>query len=600
MIIQYSQKKRIRKLRKLLGSGKKVVLDIETSGLFPTKLSKDCYIVSIGFLIEDKTYCVIFNHTESEIFEDFAKQKNLACQLFRKAKLNYVIAHNGKFDSKWIEKLFGFSVPIRFDTMLASHILDENLYRHGLKDLSTNLLGADDYDLPLEEKQGKGPLKRHILYLEKDLRYCHALYLRFYTKLKDDKLVHRFFKLFVSKLTQFYRDIEMEGLTLDKNQVKKAIKFYEKEGAKLEKKLAKYNVNYNSPKQVGELFFETLGLKSIEKTKTGNDSVSESVLKRLDHPVATQIIEVRKVYKLLNTFLYPWVEKAHRGRIHPSFKVTGTVTGRPSCEKPNIQQTPRNPVIRSCIYAPKKWELVACDLAQAELRIAAELSRDKTMIGFFETGVDPHSYIVNQCFGIENPTKEQRKKGKAINFGYLYGMWWKNFIVYARDKFDVKVSDKEAKQSRATFFATYAQLETWHNRQKNFAKANGYVSSLIGRKRRLPDACRGTQGYDFKRDEALRQAINSPVQSLASDWTLSAGVEMSKTFDYNHFRMCGTIHDELLFYVDKKELSFLLPEVKNIMEGPKIIKRLLKDPMKVKMECEISVGPWGSGTTWTI
>ena len=157
-------------------------------------------------------------------------------------------------------------------------------------------------------------------------------------------------------------------------------------------------------------------------------------MKRINHPVAGDILKWREAEKQLNTFINSWDSRRDgQSLIHPSFLIHGTVTGRPSCKNPNLQQTPRDPRIRSIIDAPEGWVLVQFDISQAEMRIAAEMSRCPRLTQAFINGQDVHELIVQSNFGITTPTKDERKKGKAINFGYLYGMGAKKFMIYARD-----------------------------------------------------------------------------------------------------------------------------------------------------------------------
>jgi DNA polymerase I-like protein with 3'-5' exonuclease and polymerase domains len=188
--------------------------------------------------------------------------------------------------------------------------------------------------------------------------------------------------------------------------------------------------------------------------------------------------------------------------------------------------------------------------------------------------------------------KETRKKAKAINFGYLYGMWWKKFKIYARDNYGVTVTDDEAQASREAFFELYPGFPDWHERQRRFAQVNGYVRSLSGRKRRLPAAMGGRDTPE--RREAQRQAINSPVQSFANELNLMAALQMRKEFSRKWFRIVGTVHDAILMWVRNDKVEQIFKRGMEIMSKPELLERFEVD-MSVPIEAEGKIGPWGAG-----
>ncbi len=189
--------------------------------------------------------------------------------------------------------------------------------------------------------------------------------------------------------------------------------------------------------------------------------------------------------------------------------------------------------------------------------------------------------------------KETRKKAKAINFGYLYGMWWKKFKIYARDNYGVTVNDNEAQASREAFFELYPAFPEWHNKQRRFAQVNGYVRSLSGRKRRLPAASGGRDTPE--RREAQRQAINSPVQSFANELNLMAALQMRKEFNWNWFRICGTVHDAILMWVRNDKVEEVYKRGLEIMSFPDLLTDF-EITLNVPIEAEAKIGPWSLGT----
>ena len=308
-----------------------------------------------------------------------------------------------------------------------------------------------------------------------------------------------------------------------------------------EKLKAYGDINWNSAKQVADVLFKKLKLPILDRTGSGAPSCSESVLLRLKdkHEVPELILNNRKASKFLSTFINPWTKLTQQSgdqRIHPKFKVHGTVTGRPSCEEPNLQQVPRDSSIRSIIDAPKGYILVEADLSQAELRVAAEMSQDKELKTCYLTGIDVHTRTVESIFGIDPKvmTKEQRKKGKAVNFGFVYGMGWKKFMDYARDNYGQVFSEKEAQNTRKGYFRLYSDLPEWHKTQRAFVRKHGYVRNLIGRKRRLYDALLPDNSDNrMAIAQAERNSINSPVQSLASDINLNAFIDICTKYPDN-------------------------------------------------------------------
>ena len=571
-----------------------VSLDTETGGLNPQV--PDAYMTSLGIGTQRAQYCFILNHRGTPTYKKFKTQQWIVDQVISVIKDAKIIAQNGKFDAQWLKVIFGVDIKISFDTMLAHYNLDENS-RHDLDTLSAAFLGAKPYNVPLRIKFGQGDLKQHCLYLAKDLYYTWRLHDVFLPKLRKDTSTHRLFEKLTMRMSPLYQEIETNGFYVVEERLKEGRKYWLKEQKRYANELLQWgDINYNSPQQVAHLLFKKLGLTPIDQTKSGADSTSESVLLRLDHPIARNILGWRGATKQLNTFIDSWNEKKDENSfIHPNFKIHGTVTGRPSCEKPNLQQTPRDPRIRSIISAPPGWTLIEVDVSQAEMRIAAEMSRCPNLLEAFLNDMDVHTAIVQSTFGISNPTKEERKKGKAINFGYLYGMGAPKFQSYARDNYGIKVSIHEARRSRKGYFERWKGLGAWHDRQIRFAKSQGYVRSLIGRKRRLPEA----QGSDnhWKEAEAQRQAINSPVQSLASDWNICAALEMRERFDSSYAQMAGTIHDSTHIWARNDKIIPVAEQAKAIMADPYIMREHFNLKMIVPMIGDVAIGPWGMGVT---
>lgn len=579
-----------------------IAIDTETSGLSP--FVKEKWMASIGIATENHAWTVPLEHTQSPNKGNFKLQHNFLSKLAKRCRSKEVIGHNGKFDTIWIYQCYGVWIDMTFDTMLAHYNLDENSM-HGLDILANKYLGASIYDIPLKEKWGLGSLTSHCHYLAMDIRYTYDLYLVFKELLKKDPMSLEVFQSITMPVSRIYARATSCGVYLNPKTLKGAIEEQERLAQEAKAVLDKYgDINWNSPKQVIDILFNKLKLTVLDKTPSGTPSVSESVLQRLahEHEVPKALINFRGANKNLNTFLGPWtelIEQSGDSCIHPNFKVHGTVTGRPSCSEPNLQQVPRDPAIRSIIDAPEGYTLVESDLSQAELRIAAEMSQDRELRTCYLTGVDVHTRTVESIMGIDPAvmTKEERKKGKAINFGFIYGMGAKKFTEYARDNYGQNFSEDESKEIRKSYFKLYNSLPDWHKRQRNFVRKHGYVRSLIGRKRRLPEALLEDNSENrIKIAQAERNAINSPVQSLASDINLCAFISICEKYQDNDLvRPCGTIHDAIMLIVRNDVLDDVCRDLKNFMENPPLFNKLgIK--FSIPIVAEVELGPWGKPT----
>lgn len=596
--------------------------DIETTCLYPWQA--DAAINSIGFGTSSRQY----------LMEPTSARVATIDKFLRKHKIK-LVCQNGKFDFLWMWVHYGVEwfPQFDFDTMLAHYLLDENDL-HDLKYLAKRYFGAHDWDILAEEKtQALNPVVAR--YQAHDLYYTLKLKRYLAKKLADDKDIERLFHKLMMPLARLFVEIEYDGLYIDLDKMDAAERYLKKVMRQAEAKMKKYaDINFASPKQLGVLLFDTLKLPVLEKTKKGARSTNESVLKRLDHPVVESILAFRGAKQQHSFFIEGWKPFLDGHYLHPSFKLHGTVTGRPSAEHPNIQQVPRDERIRQLIAAPPGWELIDADLSQVELRIAAMLASEHTMLAWFDEGKDIHWMVClgeiergggyselvirtaskiagkevryheafsilrdagpDVCIDIDKAWKELRKKAKAIDFGFLYGMWWKKFLIYARDNYGLKLKPTEAKAARKFFFDTFSDLPAWHTRQRQFARRFGYVRTLTGRKRRLPDA---QSPHDSPaRGEAERQAINSPVQGFAAELNLMAALQLREEFPRSEVRMCATVHDSILVRAKNKVVARVTKRLLEIMSHPKLLDELgIK--LTVPIEAEAKIGPWSLGVS---
>jgi DNA polymerase I-like protein with 3'-5' exonuclease and polymerase domains len=226
------------------------------------------------------------------------------------------------------------------------------------------------------------------------------------------------------------------------------------------------------------------------------------------------------------------------------------------------------------------WTFVEADYSQVELRIAAMLADEGTLLRIFSTGGDPHLTTAAELTSKipEDITSEERKHAKPVNFGFLYGMGHKKLPIYALDNYGVVISEADAYEYRQRYFRLYPKLPEWHDRQRRLAKRYGYVQSPIGRVRHLPDIRSNDNGV---RAEAERQAINSPVQSFASDLMLLSLIELMRILPQGEVQIVGTVHDSILFLVRDQALNWALPTIRDVMEDMSLVRKKFGTDMTV-------------------
>ena len=577
-----------------------ITLDIETNTL--NSWEEGSLVNCIGLGTKKNQWIIPLSHIESP-FSLPKDQMMMMSFLDNLLKGKRIYTQGGKFDCLFLKVKYGMNWKINFDTLMASFLLDEN-GTHRLKLLASIFYGASNYDLDKKDKVGGAPLKVLAEYCAKDIYYTRKLAIDLRRKLKEDPALYLFYRTLIVPALNMFIEVEYHGAWVRKSKLQKIRAELQSEAIIVQEKLDRHarelgveEVNWNSPQQISEVFFELAELEPIETTKSGAFSTSESVLKQLslEHELPKLLLEYRTLAKLLTGFLRSWEEKLIGHRLHPTFNLHGAVTGRLSCRKPNLQQVPRKSVIRSLFSAPKGWSFVEADYSQVELRIVASLSKDPEMMKVFLTKGDIHTTTAQLISGEESGEKEWRKKAKAVNFGLIYGMGAKKLRMYAREKFDTSLTYEEAREFKEKFFEQYSSIRKWHKKQIRVARNNGYVRNLMGRIRHLPEI----HSLDYmERSSAERQSINAPVQSLASDLLISAAVELHGKMDSEDFHVVGTIHDALLMEIKTNQINRILPIIKQTMEKPEALKILGVDFL-VPIEVEISIGNWGVGKIWT-
>lgn len=545
------------------------------------------------------SYVVPMGLGDSPVRNNMEWQRDLVHLLVGLSAGKWCVAQNGKFDNLWLMSRFGTRFHLDFDTMLAHHILNENL-PHDLKFLVKTVLNGPDYDLPLREKQGHVPSAWPKLreYAGRDGGFTLELATRFREEIRKEPLLERMFYNLVMPAARLFERVESVGQYVNlerRSALREKLRDERKQSLRKLRSMAGKLINWNSPQQVGKLFFEDLGIPVTHLTGKGQPSTSESAILEIKdkYPIAGELTHYRELEKTLSTYVDGWDPLMVGPYAHFSYKLHGTVTGRYASR---LHSIPRDDSIRSLIEAPEGWTYVAADYSQIELRIAAQVSGDVELQRLFQIGADVHSATASRILGVppEKLTKEQRKMAKAVNFGFIYGMGFMKFVLYAWENYETRVTAKEGKKFRNAFFEMFNGLPKWHARQRRIVTTNGYVRTLTGRKRRLPAIYSPDEAA---RAEAGRLAINSPVQGFAAELKAMAMVEIGGTIPSEIVMVKGEHHDAILTWVKNEYLYEGMTQIKQIMERPKLLDTFGIE-LDVPIVAEVEYGPWGLGKKW--
>jgi len=617
--------------------------DLETSGLFP--FDGKGYITAVGICLPQEAWIIPgFMHPDYQRYshspfihgDALVKLIKLLCHIARVSNKK-ISAWNGIFDNGWLKSVVGDSFRLEFDAMLAAHVLNENT-ANDLTSNSRTFLHASEYDIPLDYKIGKHTKPAvNYKYCAQDCTYTHNLTHIFQGDLKKDQALVRLFHRLVMPAARVMEVVESNGLTIDREKMHEVTLDYLSKQKRLEvalNQLAGRTVNWNSPQQVATVIYEDYGLHCTLMTDKGNPSTSEEALLDLKgkHQVVDTLIEYRETAKILSSYLRGYQKFRVGSKLHFSYKLHGTVTGRYACA---LHSIPKKKEIRSIVTAPRGWKFVQVDLSQAELRVAAHLSGDPELRRCFLEDIDIHwatmlntirigggeyagqlketaykldkrvrsfSDAVNVMFAagpeaaiaIWGGWSNVRRNAKAQNFGFLYGMYEKRFIMTAKKDYDWAPTFREAKDARRNFFNLYRGLLKWHVKQIKLAHLNGHVRDMFGRIRRLPGI--HSKEWSIKK-EAERIAINSPVQSTVGNWKSAALIEIHETMDGSFCRLVGEHHDALFMEVRSDSTDRVLPQVLDIMEKPKLL-REFNVKLSVPMRADAEIGPWSAGVKY--
>jgi DNA polymerase-1 len=465
--------------------------------------------------------------------------------------------------------------------MLAHYLINPDM-RHNMDVLAETYLNYTPVSITeLIGKKGKNqlsmrdvPLEDQTEYAVEDADITFQLAQHFRPELKSAN-TEKLFQDIEIPLLRVLADMELEGINLDKQFLNSLSSDLNNDIASLEKKIyadAGEEFNIGSPKQLGEILFNKLKLvDKPKKTKTGQYSTAEDVLSYLakDHEIIQNVLDYRGLSKLKSTYVDALPEQVEptTGRVHTDYMQTVAATGRLSSNNPNLQNIPirteRGRQVRKA-FIPRNEEhiLLAADYSQIELRIIAALSEETTMIEAFKNGEDIHASTASKVFNvpIEEVTREQRSNAKTVNFGIIYGV-----SAFGLSN-QTDLSRSEAKELIDTYYKTYPKLRNYMGEQVDFARDNGYVQTVLGRRRYLKDI-NGSNA--IVRGAAERNAVNAPIQGSAADIIKIAMINIHKKLEQGNYtsKMLLQVHDELVFDIYKPELNELKVLIKDEMEN---------------------------------
>ncbi|MFM6907272.1 MAG: DNA polymerase I [Acinetobacter tjernbergiae] len=463
-----------------------------------------------------------------------------------------------------------------FDTMLASYVLNAAATRHGMDDVAR--LYLSHLTTTFEQIAGKGAKQKTFNQIELEVAAHYAA--------EDAHVTYRLYEVLKAKLhshpelVNILHNIEMpvarvltgmeeDGIKLDHQfldqlsvEFSETIQTLEAQAAEL----AGEAFNVASPKQVGEVLFEKLGLKGGKKTATGQYSTSESILEKIEHPLAEVILEHRGLAKLKNTYTDRLIEQSHdtTHRVHTSYHQALTATGRLSSTDPNLQNIPiRTPIgrqIRKAFIAPEGRVLLAADYSQIELRLMAHFSQDDALVHAFQQGQDVHRRTASEVLGIaiEDVTNDQRRQAKAVNFGLLYGM--SEFGLTRQLGF----TREESRSYIARYFQRYPGVLDYMERTRQIAREQGFVETILGRRLYTPDIMATNK---MIKQAAERAAINAPLQGSAADIIKLAMIAVDKILPKDQAKLLLQVHDELVFEADIAIANELSKQIAEVMQS---------------------------------
>ncbi|MEO5776415.1 MAG: DNA polymerase I [Flavobacterium sp.] len=551
-----------------------VCFDTETTGID----ALNAELVGMSFSFEKgKAFYVPVTENQEE-----AKALTEKFKPFFESETIEKIGQNVKYDLKVLSN-YGIQVKGKiFDTMIAHYLINPDM-RHGMDVLSETYLKYSPKSIEtLIGKKGKGQLSMRDVALEEIKEYAAedadiTLQLKeVFSPILDKAETKKLFEEIEIPLIPVLAAMEMEGINLDEDYLKKMSVEMQKDILLFEQKIyetAGEKFNLASPKQLGDILFDKMkiGGAKQKKTKTGQYATGEEVLSYLanDNPIVKDILEWRQMVKLQSTYIDALPNQVDKKtqRVHTDYMQTVAATGRLSSNNPNLQNIPirteRGRLIRKAFIArDENHTLLSADYSQIELRIIAALSGEENMIKAFRNNEDIHRSTAAKVFNVplEEVTKEQRSNAKTVNFGIIYGV-----SAFGLSN-QTSLSRSESAALIDAYYKTYPKLKSYMSEQVDFARDNGYVQTVLGRRRYLKDI---NSANAIVRSGAERNAVNAPIQGSAADIIKIAMINIYKKLSTENWKskMLLQVHDELVFDVHNSELEKIQPMIKYEMEN---------------------------------
>lgn len=571
---------------------KGVVIDVESNSLEVYRPEFRIRVISFSLISLDRNIILEVENIKLDEVSDFVKR---IFEIMERKRIP-LIAHNAKFDLSAIRSFLGVRYKgLVEDTMILSYIKDENP-PHSLEALGRRL-GFPNWKIDVREIH-EGDIKKVGLYCLKDVLVTKALFEEF----QEVKRQNLFLYNFLLKVEKILDRAEERGIRVNKGLLKLLNKLYEERKRIVLSKILSSKeaeefrrdtgseLNLNSPIQLSYFLYKICDYPVLEtSSKSKIPSTSSDVLEKLAEKggIVKDILVYKKIEKFLSTFILPLESQSILDPVsndlivHPRFKITGTVSGRISCEDPNIQQIPRVGAIRF-LFCPRSRDslFLSVDFSQAELKVAAYLSKDPNLIRILNSEGDIHREIASLIFKkpVESITESERKFAKKVSFGVLYGITPKGLAKR------LDCSEKEAESLISMFYSQFPELRKWILSQHQKAEQEGVVYSPVGRKRSLAIIGKGDE------EGAKRIAVNFPIQSFSSDLNFISLIKLEselKKLNYKVFPV-AFIHDAVIFEVSSD----------CVLEISELIQRVWQNPIEdspVKFKGDVSVGrEWGS------
>jgi uracil-DNA glycosylase family 4 len=635
MDVEYGKYHMITDLQELIDAAPdELSFDLETKGLRP--YADGAKIMTMHFCFNNEhSYMLPWDHPESPLTRRDKLRIGKQLKTLLTNPDTFVFGQNLKFDECWIHTKLGFRFRIADDTQILATLIDENQPKNQddlVKRYVPEMAGyADSFNAGNDKaNMDKVPLSDILDYGCGDTLSNYKLFQVLYPIVAEDKRLLQHYRRVAMPGINMFAGVDVVGMEVDEEaldqfeEVMAALVAEQK--SSILKKIPKAIKRDHMEKGIelsradlvrDWLFTHKAGLRLTPKVFTKTTAKLDPHLRvastsTKDHlplffdtnPELVELAEYQKNSRMLGTNIRRFRENyITHGKVYPIYALHVAVTGRTSSRDPNGQNFPKRgqyaKAYRKIFKAPPGYVILEADLSQAELRIAADMADEKTMIDIYRKDGDIHTSTALIVMGVSMATflklpkaeqKDARQKAKAVNFGFLYGMWWKSFIIYAKTQYGVEFSEKEAQRIRNDFFDKYSGLLPWHEKMKALALKNKYVRSYDGRKRNLPMV---DSPEDYIAQEACRQAINSPVQNFASDLGVMSMARLSQQVDPEYILPFGFVHDAIYVIVKEEHIEWASKTLKHYMESNPL-KKWFNLTLKLPIKADVSFG-WNLG-----